>query len=400
MNQNKIDCHGLIQHSHGLNGTLNAEFGNYSCEYFDMKQTCHIRSCNQPLAMVRVGGGGAEQPPYIATAKSSNPIIGHFESPAERSTSFIEYDGQVGSSSHSFSPQISMINDLEFPLYQSHRENIFIELFNSNNLQAMVKSQLNNNQCCTSPKKSNTIPCGFFPSTKFLPFEQQNFFIESTSFPIEGNQDHSVAYGTYNLPAAQMKFSSWNEKSTTISSGKGLTTSGNPASNRKIVASKARIRWTLDLHEKFVECVNCLGGAEKATPKAILKMMDLDGLTIFHVKSHLQKYRIAKYMPEPSQGKSEKEIHTVNVHHLDVKTGLQIRETLQLQLDSQRRLHEQLEIQRTLQLRIEEQGRQLKKMFDEQQKTTNNLTNATQNTINDVIAIGHKDVDVSIFNGY
>ncbi|OIW13334.1 hypothetical protein TanjilG_02854 [Lupinus angustifolius] len=375
MNQNKIDYHGLIQHSHGLNRVLNSEIDkNYSCEYFDMKQAWN----NQPLAMAGVGVGGAEQPPYIGTAKSSNTVIRGFESPAsafyaaERSMNFVEYDSQVGSNSHSFSfsPQFSKINDLEFPLYKSPRENIFMDSPNqihSNTLQAMVKSQLNSDQCSTSP--------------------------------IERNQDHSVVYGTYNLPAAQMNLSSLNEKSTTISTGNGLTSSGNPASNGTSVASKTRIRWTQDLHDKFVECVNRLGGAEKATPKAILKMMDSDGLTIFHVKSHLQKYRIAKYMPDPAQGKSEKKFHTVNVHHLDVKTGLQIRETLQLQLDAQRHLHEQLEIQRRLQLRIEEQGRQLKKMFDQQQKTTNNLMNATQNTTNDVIAIGHKDVDVSTFEG-
>lgn len=40
------------------------------------------------------------------------------------------------------------------------------------------------------------------------------------------------------------------------------TTSGNPASNGTVVASKTRIRWTSDLHDKFVECVNRLGGAE------------------------------------------------------------------------------------------------------------------------------------------
>ncbi|XP_059669841.1 myb family transcription factor PHL5-like [Cornus florida] len=45
-------------------------------------------------------------------------------------------------------------------------------------------------------------------------------------------------------------------------------------------------------------------------------------------------------------------------------SGMQIKEALQVQLDVQRRLHEQLEIQRNLQLRIEEQGRQLKMMFD------------------------------------
>ncbi|KAF7823545.1 myb family transcription factor PHL5-like [Senna tora] len=83
----------------------------------------------------------------------------------------------------------------------------------------------------------------------------------------------------------------------------------------------------------------------KATPKAILKLMDSDGLTIFHVKSHLQKYRIAKYMPDSAQGKSDKRTHVEeDVHRLDAKTGLQIREAIQLQLDVQRRLHEQLEM--------------------------------------------------------
>ncbi|KAE9593886.1 hypothetical protein Lal_00036575 [Lupinus albus] len=401
MNQNKNDCHELIQHSHGLNGELNSEFVNYSCEYFDMTQTCNIRSCNQPLVMAGVGGA-EQQLPYISTAKSSNTIINRFESPAsafyaaERCMGFLEYDCQGGSISHSLSPEISKVSDLEFPFYQPEPN---FELCNSITLQGMVNAQLNSNKCCTSPQKFNKNPCGNnFPMTKFFPIEQQKLFIDGTSslnmsstFHIEGNQDHNtVAYGSYNLPVPQMI-------STTVSTGNGSTSSGNPASNGTIVTSKTRIRWTRDLHEKFVECVNRLGGSEKATPKAILKMMDSHGLTIFHVKSHLQKYRIAKYMPEPFQGKSDKRMHIEDVHHFDVKTGLQIRETLQLQLDAQMRLHEQLEIQRTLQLQIEEQGRQLKKMFDQQQKKSYSLMNSTQNKDNDDITISDKDVDISIY---
>ncbi|RVW81409.1 Myb family transcription factor PHL5 [Vitis vinifera] len=144
------------------------------------------------------------------------------------------------------------------------------------------------------------------------------------------------------------------------------------------ILDKARIRWTPDLHERFVECVNRLGGAEKATPKAILKLMDSEGLTIFHVKSHLQKYRIAKYMPESAEGKSEKRASTNDLPHLDNKTGMQFKEALQMQLDVQRRLHEQLEIQRNLQLRIEEQGRQLKMMFEQQQQTNRSFMEADE----------------------
>lgn len=135
--------------------------------------------------------------------------------------------------------------------------------------------------------------------------------------------------------------------------------------------SKTRIRWTQDLHERFVDCVNQLGGADKATPKGILKLMNSDGLTIYHIKSHLQKYRIAKYMPaSTSEGKQEKRAAGNDVQNLDPSTGMQITEALRVQLDVQRRLHEQLEIQRNLQLRIEAQGKKLQEMFEEQLKAS------------------------------
>ncbi|KAG8483740.1 hypothetical protein CXB51_023324 [Gossypium anomalum] len=135
-------------------------------------------------------------------------------------------------------------------------------------------------------------------------------------------------------------------------------------------SNKTRIRWTQDLHEKFVECVKRLGGCEKATPKTILKLMDTQGLTIFHVKSHLQKYRTARYMPEFT-----KDCNLITMYAMCrvFGSGLHLTEALQLQLDVQRRLNEQLEFQRNLQLRIEEQGRRLKMMIDEQQKTNESL---------------------------
>ncbi|XP_071689427.1 protein PHOSPHATE STARVATION RESPONSE 1-like [Rutidosis leptorrhynchoides] len=147
-----------------------------------------------------------------------------------------------------------------------------------------------------------------------------------------------------------------------------ITTTPSPSASSS--QSKPRMRWTPELHEAFVEAVNKLGGSEKATPKGVLKQMKVDGLTIYHVKSHLQKYRTARYKPEPSsEGPSEKKTSVEDFSSLKLKTGLEITEALRLQMEVQKKLHEQLEIQRNLQLRIEEQGRYLQEMFEKQCKS-------------------------------
>ncbi|XP_042514698.1 myb family transcription factor PHL7-like [Macadamia integrifolia] len=133
---------------------------------------------------------------------------------------------------------------------------------------------------------------------------------------------------------------------------------------------KQRLRWTSDLHDRFVDAITQLGGPDRATPKGVLRVMGVPGLTIYHVKSHLQKYRLAKYLPEsPADGsKEEKKDSGDSLSSMDSAPGVQINEALKIQMEVQKRLHEQLEVQRQLQLRIEAQGKYLQKIIEEQQK--------------------------------
>ncbi|URE31864.1 Myb transcription factor [Musa troglodytarum] len=101
--------------------------------------------------------------------------------------------------------------------------------------------------------------------------------------------------------------------------------------------AKPRLKWNPELHARFIEAVNQLGGA------------DIFGCTL-----------AAERTPEDN-GSSR------NIAAPTNKT-MQINEALTKQIEVQKQLHEQLEVQRHLQVRIEAQGRYLQLVLEKAQE--------------------------------
>ncbi|KAJ6415483.1 hypothetical protein OIU84_004306 [Salix udensis] len=147
---------------------------------------------------------------------------------------------------------------------------------------------------------------------------------------------------------------------------------------------KPRLRWTADLHDRFVDAVTKLGGPDKATPKSVLRLMGLNGLTLYHLKSHLQKYRIgqqARRQNDTEQSKESRGTSYVNFSkgssgtttsspRIDKEEGeIPVAEALNCQIEVQKTLQEHLEVQKKLQMRIEAQGKYLQAILEKAQKS-------------------------------
>ncbi|KAJ6795922.1 myb family transcription factor EFM-like [Iris pallida] len=68
---------------------------------------------------------------------------------------------------------------------------------------------------------------------------------------------------------------------------------------------KARRCWSSELHRRFLNALNQLGGSHAATPKQIRDLMKVDALTNDEIKSHLQKYRLHTRRPNSSSNSAQ-----------------------------------------------------------------------------------------------
>uniref|UniRef100_A0A1J3HID7 Myb family transcription factor APL n=1 Tax=Noccaea caerulescens TaxID=107243 RepID=A0A1J3HID7_NOCCA len=141
---------------------------------------------------------------------------------------------------------------------------------------------------------------------------------------------------------------------------------------------KPRLRWTTELHERFVDAVSHLGGPDKATPKTIMRVMGVRGLTLYHLKSHLQKFRLGKQPhKEHSHG------HSINIRDannrasmLDLQRNVVFttphitgRNMNEMQMEVQRRIEEEVEVERQVNQRIAAQGKYMESMLEKARET-------------------------------
>ncbi|KAF8394111.1 hypothetical protein HHK36_020316 [Tetracentron sinense] len=142
-----------------------------------------------------------------------------------------------------------------------------------------------------------------------------------------------------------------------------------------------------------------LNRVAEATPKTIMRTMGVKGLTLYHLKSHLQKYRLGKQSCKEFTDNSKDVIqhcvgwqilalqkvrfliyypslfnfsHSISWSSLNfLNSGYQVTEALRVQMEVQRKLHEQLEVQRHLHIRIEAQGKYLQSILEKACKALN-----------------------------
>ncbi|KAK9095726.1 hypothetical protein Sjap_021223 [Stephania japonica] len=141
---------------------------------------------------------------------------------------------------------------------------------------------------------------------------------------------------------------------------------------------KPRLRWTADLHDRFVDAVTHLGGPNKATPKSIMRTMGVKGLTLFHLKSHLQKYRLGRltgkdhfthdFPKDIGSSLLASPCPTISSPSLPLSEanneGYQVKVALRAQMELQKKLHLQVEVEKHMQMRQDAELKYVETMLE------------------------------------
>ncbi|KAK2651239.1 hypothetical protein Ddye_018728 [Dipteronia dyeriana] len=177
-----------------------------------------------------------------------------------------------------------------------------------------------------------------------------------------------------------------------------LFLNGDDYSSLLTTDTRPRLRWTAELHQRFVDAVTHLGGPDKATPKTIMRVMGVKGLTLYHLKSHLQKFRHGKqslhnrdlYKDQPAARQNPKvldlqrnaaaatsgipscSLSDQNIHHAQAPHEIQMKV---------RRINEKLEVERQLQRRIDAHGKYMEKLLEKACQTISDENMSSQSDI-------------------
>ncbi|KAK3182939.1 hypothetical protein Dsin_030225 [Dipteronia sinensis] len=162
---------------------------------------------------------------------------------------------------------------------------------------------------------------------------------------------------------------------------------------------KPRLRWTGDLHDRFVDAVTKLGGPHKATPKSVLRLMGLKGLTLYHLKSHLQKYRLGQ-QPRTQNTHGSTYVHFSN-HGTSMTSSRADNEQGEIpiaEVQLQKTLQEQLEVQKRLQMRIEAQGKYLQAILEKAQKSLSMDINKCNGNVDEATRVQLTSFNLALSN--
>ncbi|CAJ2634867.1 unnamed protein product [Trifolium pratense] len=149
-----------------------------------------------------------------------------------------------------------------------------------NSTKEIIPENINNNIGFNiSPKHRN--------GGAFLPFSKERNNNSSSCVPelALGSPQKEIVVDDKKHVGEGEKRENNEEKESPIGSSNGQTTNNNSTNQTH---RKARRCWSPDLHRRFVNALQMLGGSQVATPKQIRELMKVDGLTNDEVKSHLQ----------------------------------------------------------------------------------------------------------------